>query len=191
MATTIMNMLIESDDDECATCHGWKHYPRFCLEPWTSSLSCWWWPQSRNQWMLYMFRSDHTQAHSSSCWTVSAAIAAWTLRCHRSCQVRTPSRLVSCEDGTQFEPVRWERHNISVPFSLWPKTRLSSAWGYNRAALFLGDINTGTWSSRLGESKIWDSKIYCILHIVHCKRQTRPLVKEGAPYKKPAMFWQK
>jgi hypothetical protein len=29
-----------------------------------------------------------------------------------------------------------------------------SAWGYNRATLFLGDINTGTWSSRLGESQI-------------------------------------
>jgi hypothetical protein len=23
---------------------------------------------------------------------------------------------------------------------------LPSAWGYNRATLFLGDINTGTWS---------------------------------------------
>jgi endonuclease/exonuclease/phosphatase (EEP) superfamily protein YafD len=29
-----------------------------------------------------------------------------------------------------------------------------NAWGYNRAILFLGDINTGTWSSRLGESQI-------------------------------------
>jgi hypothetical protein len=27
-----------------------------------------------------------------------------------------------------------------------------SARGYNWVALFLGDINTGTWSSRLGES---------------------------------------
>jgi hypothetical protein len=34
-----------------------------------------------------------------------------------------------------------------------------SAWGYNRATLFLGDINTGTWSSRLGESQIGDSKM--------------------------------
>jgi hypothetical protein len=25
-----------------------------------------------------------------------------------------------------------------------------SAWRYNRATLFLGDINTGTWLSRLG-----------------------------------------
>jgi hypothetical protein len=35
-----------------------------------------------------------------------------------------------------------------------------SACGYNRATLFLGDINTGTWPSRLGESRIWDSKIW-------------------------------
>jgi exonuclease III len=29
-----------------------------------------------------------------------------------------------------------------------------SARGYNWATLFLGDINTGTWSSRLGESQM-------------------------------------
>jgi hypothetical protein len=29
-----------------------------------------------------------------------------------------------------------------------------SVWGYNRATLFLGDINTGTWPSKLGESRI-------------------------------------
>jgi hypothetical protein len=28
-----------------------------------------------------------------------------------------------------------------------------SAWGYNWATLFLGDINTGAWPSRLGESQ--------------------------------------
>jgi hypothetical protein len=27
------------------------------------------------------------------------------------------------------------------------------AWGYNWASLFLGEINTGTWPPRLGESK--------------------------------------
>jgi hypothetical protein len=35
------------------------------------------------------------------------------------------------------------------------KSRISyrlSARGYNWATLFLGDINTGTWPSRLGES---------------------------------------
>jgi hypothetical protein len=34
-----------------------------------------------------------------------------------------------------------------------------SAWGYKRATLFLGDINTGTWPSRLGESRICDIKM--------------------------------
>jgi hypothetical protein len=34
-----------------------------------------------------------------------------------------------------------------------------SAWGYNWATLFLGHINTGTWPSRLGEPRIWDSKM--------------------------------
>jgi hypothetical protein len=29
-----------------------------------------------------------------------------------------------------------------------------SAWGYNWAALFLGEITTETWASRLGESDI-------------------------------------
>jgi hypothetical protein len=29
-----------------------------------------------------------------------------------------------------------------------------SAWGYNRANHFLGDTNTETWPSRLGESRI-------------------------------------
>jgi hypothetical protein len=29
-----------------------------------------------------------------------------------------------------------------------------SARGYNWATLFLGDINTGTWPSRLGESRM-------------------------------------
>jgi hypothetical protein len=33
-------------------------------------------------------------------------------------------------------------------------------WGYNGATLFLGDINSGTWSSRLGESQIWESKMW-------------------------------
>jgi hypothetical protein len=35
-----------------------------------------------------------------------------------------------------------------------------SAWGYNRVTLLLGDINTGNWPSRLGESRISDSKIW-------------------------------
>jgi hypothetical protein len=30
--------------------------------------------------------------------------------------------------------------------------REPSVWGYNWATLFLGDINTGTWPSKLGGS---------------------------------------
>jgi hypothetical protein len=35
-----------------------------------------------------------------------------------------------------------------------------NALGYNRASLFLGDINTGTWPSSLGDSRISDSHIW-------------------------------
>jgi hypothetical protein len=35
-----------------------------------------------------------------------------------------------------------------------------SAWRYNWATLFLRHINTGTWSSRLGEPRISESKIW-------------------------------
>jgi hypothetical protein len=33
-------------------------------------------------------------------------------------------------------------------------------WGYNWAALILGEINTGIWPSRLRESQIWVSEIW-------------------------------
>jgi hypothetical protein len=38
--------------------------------------------------------------------------------------------------------------------------REPSAWEYNWATLFPDYINTGTWPSRLGESRIWDSRIW-------------------------------
>jgi hypothetical protein len=69
--------------------------------------------------------------------------------------------------------------------------RVPSAWGYKWVTLFLGDINTGTWPSRLGESRIWDSKLWswvprasdprltALARITsNCKRQTHPLVRE-------------
>jgi hypothetical protein len=59
------------------------------------------------------------------------------------------------------------------------------------ATLFLGYINTGTWPSRLGESGIWERKIWSwVLRdwdltmtalarpSSNCKRQTHPLVRE-------------
>jgi hypothetical protein len=35
---------------------------------------------------------------------------------------------------------------------------ISSALGYNWAALFVGKINAETWLSRVGESQNWDRK---------------------------------
>lgn len=59
----------------------------------------------------------------------------------------------SCE---KEQPV-WRQDQIPPNIVLWVegghKTELS-AWGYNGATLFLGDLNMGTWNSRLGESQI-------------------------------------
>jgi hypothetical protein len=62
------------------------------------------------------------------------------------------------------------------------------------ATLLLGDINTGTWPSRLGESQIWDSKMWPWVPwdlnpritalsrtSSNCKWPTRPIVSVGAP----------
>jgi hypothetical protein len=62
---------------------------------------------------------------------------------------------------------------------------------YNRAKLFLRDINTGTWPSRLGESQIWDNIMWSWvsrdsnLRVTpltrtssNCKRQTHLLVRK-------------
>jgi hypothetical protein len=78
-----------------------------------------------------------------------------------------------------------------------------SAWRYNWPTLFLRDINTRTWPSRLGESRIWDSKIwswvprYSDLRMTalartssNCKRQTRSLVRESAPHQQTCNWQQ-
>jgi hypothetical protein len=65
--------------------------------------------------------------------------------------------------------------------------------GVNWATLFLGDINTGTWPYRLGESDetvkygygFWPT---WTIEWLHCKLQTRPLVKEGAQQKQDRKF---
>jgi hypothetical protein len=46
--------------------------------------------------------------------------------------------------------------NITLTLTLKRKSR---AWGCNWVTQFLGNINTGTWRSRLWESRIWDTKI--------------------------------
>jgi hypothetical protein len=72
-----------------------------------------------------------------------------------------------------------------------PSTR-----GYNWATLFLGDINTGTWPSRLGESQLrrWNMAVSSVglRHESDCsgkaqkqfnsKLQTRALVREGVSH---------
>jgi hypothetical protein len=116
--------------------------------------------------------------------------------------------------GTHFHGYEWSR-NISLhtdrlykrPFrSQWRQPRVEAGsntstvggdemepniWGCNWGTLFRGDINKGTWPSRLGESRIWDSKIcswvprnsdLIIAELAkassNCKRQTHPLVRE-------------
>jgi hypothetical protein len=67
--------------------------------------------------------------------------------------------------------------------------------GYNRSTLFLGDINTGIWPSRLGESRISDNKIWSWvswdsdLRMTalarannNCNRQTHPLIREDVTW---------
>jgi hypothetical protein len=42
-----------------------------------------------------------------------------------------------------------------TPYESYEATKMEpSARGYNWVTLFLGDINTGTWPSRLGESQM-------------------------------------
>jgi hypothetical protein len=73
--------------------------------------------------------------------------------------------------------------------------REPSTWGYNWAPLYWGDINTGSWLSRLVESRIWGSKIWSWVPwdldsrmtalaraSSNCKWQTCSLIREGAPH---------
>jgi hypothetical protein len=74
----------------------------------------------------------------------------------------------------------WERCFLFCPC---PASRRRRRKGYNWATLFLGDINTGTWPHRLGESRTWDSKNLRMTALAsassNCNRQTHPLVKRG------------
>jgi hypothetical protein len=95
----------------------------------------------------------------------------------------------------QLAGLRWRHSNPPLNTStvslrvVGGDEREPSTWWYNCATLSLGDINTETWSSRLGESPIWDSKIWnsdprmtALARFSNCKRQTRPLVIGGAPH---------
>jgi hypothetical protein len=82
-----------------------------------------------------------------------------------------------------------------IPASRRRRRKGNHARGYNQATVFLGDINTGTWRSRLRESRIWDSKIWSqVLRdpdprmtalaktSSNYKWQTCSLVRESAPH---------
>jgi hypothetical protein len=83
---------------------------------------------------------------------------------------------------TNWPTDRWSQYNLNLNYS----------W----VTLFLGDINTGTWPSKLGSLK-WDSKIWSWVLLdfdprvtalarprSNCtsKLQTHPLIREGAPH---------
>jgi hypothetical protein len=74
-----------------------------------------------------------------------------------------------------------------IAFLILSNSSFTSARGYNWITLFLGDINTGTWPSRLGESQMSSAGLRPKSHCsgkaqkqLYSKLQTRPLIKEGA-----------
>jgi hypothetical protein len=83
----------------------------------------------------------------------------------------------------------------NITLTLTFLTRVPIVWRYNLGTLFLVEINTGTWPSRLGESQIWASK-NMVISLAELdprkpalarpsnrwKLQTRPLVREGVPH---------
>jgi hypothetical protein len=67
-------------------------------------------------------------------------------------------KLINSVCNKEELPYQWKEPIIVSIYKKDNKT--DCAWGYNWDTLFLGDINTGTRPSRLGESRIWDSKIW-------------------------------
>jgi hypothetical protein len=55
---------------------------------------------------------------------------------------------------SRVERRKFRKNLIRSQFRHDPIEDKLSARGYNWATLFLGDINTGTWASRLGESQM-------------------------------------
>jgi hypothetical protein len=53
----------------------------------------------------------------------------------------------------------WSEHNLFL-LSLISSIFWRVLWWYNWATLFLGDTNMGTWPSRLGQTRTWDSKMW-------------------------------
>jgi hypothetical protein len=110
-----------------------------------------------------------------------------------------PESLPSTVDKQQWRNC-WKQSSLRgpcqghIPRTICITTKFKpSAWGYNWATLFLGDINTETWPSRFGEYRIWECNIWSrvppdsdprmtVLARISsgCKRQNRLLIREGA-----------
>jgi hypothetical protein len=90
--------------------------------------------------------------------------------------------------GHQRGPTPRRTGRLTVGSNItWTWTwRKLSAWGYNWTTLFLGDINTGTWPSRLrgvSDETVIHGHGSCATITsgwLQCKLQTHPLVREGA-----------
>jgi hypothetical protein len=83
--------------------------------------------------------------------SVGSHVFRWVHAVGISSPVQSKSEVNPCGGGLEYlhhSPASRKRRQKREP----------SARGYSWATLFLGDINTGTWPSRLGSFK-WDSKI--------------------------------
>jgi hypothetical protein len=96
---------------------------------------------------------------------------------------------------------RFEYLNHSPASRMRRRKGYPVAWGYNWATGFLGAVNTGTWSSRTQEVRVWDSKIWFLVSREtyprmtvlartsrNCKLQIRLLVWESVPYQQKRTF---
>jgi hypothetical protein len=111
-----------------------------------------------------------------------------------------------CYDSSSVHREFMRQGIADWPSRVWRRVRITSTLtlrvvkcdgkgtqcrGYNWATLFLGDIRTGTLSSRLGESRIWGSNMWSwVLRdsdlrmnalartSSNCKRQIHPLIRE-------------
>jgi hypothetical protein len=109
--------------------------------------------------MAFFSRLNSEASTESRCWGMALKTTAVARQWFSSNHVITPIDMTVWN----VECSRHSRTNTTVSRRRQQK-REPSAWGYNWVTLFLGAINIGTWCSRLGESQIWDSKIWSEPH---------------------------
>jgi hypothetical protein len=85
-------------------------------------------------------------------------LAGWFNTCLLSVLTAAYTGIRNFINFTQFENIPrveagWNTPTVAQPVVGGDK-REPRAWGYNRATLSLGNINMGTWHSRLGASRI-------------------------------------